>query len=60
MPLIKILRRLSRPASLDEIATANAQENDDITKAGTRAQLVRLMEINEVYQPKRGVYALKR
>jgi hypothetical protein len=54
--ILRILRRFNGSASLDEIA----RENDSLTKAGTRAQLVRLIEIGDVQQPSRGRYALVR
>ncbi len=54
--ILRILRRFNGSASLDEIA----RENDSLTKAGTRAQLVRLIGIGAVEQPSRGRYALVR
>jgi glycerol dehydrogenase-like iron-containing ADH family enzyme len=53
--ITRILRRLGGSATLDDIA----RENESITKAGTRAQLVRLIEIGDVVLIKRGVFALK-
>jgi hypothetical protein len=53
--ILRILKKLGGKASLDQIASHNSA----ITKAGTRAQLVRLIEIGDVIQPGRGKYALK-
>lgn len=54
--IIRILRRLGGAATLDAIARAN----DTITKAGTRAQLMRLVETGDVENSSRGFYALVR
>lgn len=54
--IIRILRKFNGEATLDQISA----ENDSITKAGTRAQLVRLIKIGDVEQPSRGTYALVR
>jgi hypothetical protein len=52
--IVQILRRLGGTATLDQVAS----QNKSITKSGTRAQLVRLCEIDAVRQPRRGHYSL--
>jgi hypothetical protein len=53
--ILRSLRQLGGSATLDQIASAN----NHLSKAGVRAQLVRLCLNHDVYQPKRGEYALK-
>ena len=52
--LKKILQRLGGEASLKEVSRLNSS----ITKAGTRAQLLRLVAIKDVKVSRRGVYVL--
>jgi len=52
--IIRTLRRLGGSGKLDEIARGNPT----ITKAGTRAQLMRLVDTGDVENPSHGHYRL--
>lgn len=56
-PILKILRRHGGEATLDIIWR---EHPDHITRPGVRAQLIRLVELGDVENPERGLYAVTR